>query len=117
MSVFDYVKAINNHKEIEITSDYSQFVINRNFSYFPDTLSYAAEINQYHIDDQTHFNFLFHSIRPRNRFTKWFKKSVGDDLEMIKTYYQVSDKEAMGISKLLSEEQFAEIKSLTDIGG
>jgi hypothetical protein len=117
MSVFDYVKSINNHKEIEITSDYSQFVINRNFSYFPDTLSYAAEINQYHIDDQSHFNFLFHSIRPRNRFTKWAKKGEIESLEMIKTYYQVSDKEAMSISKLLSEEQLAEIKTLTDIGG
>lgn len=117
MGVFDYVKAINNHQEIEITSDYSQFVINRNFSYFPDTLSYAAELNQYQLSDQNHYDFLFNSIRPRKRFTKWFKKSVGDDLEMIKTYYQVSDKEAMGISKLLSKEQLAEIKTLTDIGG
>ena len=114
---FSYVKSINNHNKIEIDNDYSQFVINRHFSYFPDSLMYSAEINQFQLTNQTHYDFLFNSIRPRNRFTKWFKKSSFTNLEMIKKYYQVSDKEALCISKLLGEDQLTEIKKLTDTGG
>lgn len=117
MSVFDYVKSVNTQQEMEVGSDYSQFIMNRHFSYFPDTLAFAAEINQYQIENQANYDFLFNSIRPRNRFTKWAKKGQFTNLELIKKYYQVSDKEAMEISKLLTDEQLSEIEQCLEHGG
>jgi len=114
---FQYIESINKHEEIEVSSDYSQFVVTRHLSYFPDTLLYAAELNQYRVDNQSHYNYLFNSIRPRKRFTKWHKKEKYDNLELIMRYYELSENKALEALKVLSETDIEEIKKITNLGG
>lgn len=116
MSVFDYVNSINSHDEIDITNDYSQFIVTRHFSYFIDTVLYAAEINQYQIDNKAHYQYLFNSIRPRKRFVKWNKQVNNENLEFIKNYYNLSDAKAIEALDLLDESQIIEIKEIMTRG-
>ena len=113
---FQYVNSVNEHKEIEVGSDYSQFIINRHFSYFPDTVMYVAEINQYTLPNESHYKYLFNSIRPKKRFTKWNKKVNVENLELIMKYYQFSENKALDALKVLSDDQIAEIKEIMTRG-
>jgi len=116
MNVFDYVKSINNHAYLNPDEDYSQFVITRNFSYFIDTALYAAEINQYQVPNKAHYDYLFNSIRPRKRFSKWNKKVEYENLDLIMKYYQISETKAIEVLGILTESQINEIKEKLTVG-
>jgi len=76
---FEYVKGINGNIDMTVDGDYNQFIINKNFSMFPDTVLFANEMNTKHVSDQMHYDYLVNSIRPRKRFKKWPKSAKTDD--------------------------------------
>ena len=123
MSPFDYLNAINYSKEKLIVDDltekdYNAFMVNRGLSYFPDTVLAANEMNRYHqIDSRLQFNFLINIIRKRKRFSKWEKKKIDGDIEVIKEYYGYSNSKALQVLSLLTPDQIKILYKKVNKGG
>tara|TARA_B100000683_G_scaffold162314_1_gene156449 strand:+ start:1604 stop:1981 length:378 start_codon:yes stop_codon:yes gene_type:complete len=123
MNPFEYANAINYTKKNIMVDDlaekaYSPYMINRQLSYFPDTVLAANEMNRnHHIDNRLQFDFFINIIRKRKRFSKWFKPEQISDLETIKQYYGYSNEKARQVLTLLSTEQINELKIKVAKGG
>ena len=97
---------------------YLPYMINRQLSYFPDTVLAANEMNRHHhIDNRLQFDFFINIIRKRKRFSKWFKPEQISDLETVKHYYGYSNEKARQVLHLLSTEQINELKNKVAKGG
>ncbi len=123
MSPFEFVKAINNKTDI-MRDDldekaYNSYMINRSFSYFPDTVLLANEMNIYHnLDSKLQNDFFLNTIRKNpKRFSKWNKVVEDDGFEAVKEYYGYSNSKARSALSLLSTEQINIIKKKVDHGG
>ena len=123
MNPFEYANAINYTKKNIMVDDiaekaYNPFMINRQLSYFPDTVLAANEMNRHHhVDNRLQFDFFINIIRKRKRFSKWFKPEEISDLETVKEYYGYSNEKARQILTLLSTEQINELKTKVAKGG
>ena len=123
MNPFEFVKAINNKQDI-IRDDldekaYSTYMINHSFSYFPDTVFLANEMNiNHHLDNKLQNSFYINTIR-RNpkRFSKWNKVKHDGDFEAVKEYYGYNNEKTRSALSLLSTEQINIIKKKVDHGG
>ena len=123
MNPFDYVNSINYTKKNIMVDDitekaYIPYMVNRQLSYFPDTVLAANEMNRnHHIDNRLQFDFFINIIRKRKRFSKWFKPEQISDLDAVKIYYGYSNEKARQIITLLSTEQINELKHKVAKGG
>jgi len=124
MSPFEFINAINFSKENlfedpQAHKDYSSFMINRGLSYFPDTILYANEMNQYNeIPKDWQFLFFLNTIPRKKRFSKWVKKdSETKSLQLVKEYYGYSMEKAEEALKILSKEQLTMIEEKLYKGG
>ena len=65
--------------------DYPNFLVNKGMSLYADTILHANEINRRPwIDNKLAYDYYLNSIRPRKRYSKWFKKTKNEDLELLK---------------------------------
>jgi hypothetical protein len=123
MNPFEFVNSINYSKKDIMDDDltekaYNSFLINRQLSYFQDTVIVANEMNRYHqIDNKLQYHFLLNIIRKRKRFSKWIKPEREDDVEAIKEYYGYSNEKARQSLDLLSPEQKEIIRNKVQKGG
>ena len=123
MNPFDYVNAINKTKKDIMVDDlaekeYNPFIINRALSFFSDTILYANEMNKYHhLDPRLQFDFFINIIRSKNRFSKWFKTTEVENLELIKQHYGYSNEKAKAVLSLFSNEEIDELKQRMYKGG
>ena len=123
MSPFEFVKAINNKKDI-IRDDldeksYLPYMINHSFSYFPDTVLLANEMNaNHHLDNKLQNDFFINTIRKNpKRFSKWNKVKHDGDFEAVKEYYGYNNDKTRSALSLLSTEEINIIKKKVDHGG
>lgn len=120
---FRFLNAINTSKQNVMVDgvdekQYVPFMINRSLSYFNDTVLLANEMNiNHHLDARMQFDFLLHTVRKGKRFAKWAKSSTPDDIEVVKEYYQYSDRKAMEALSLLTDDQISELKQRVYKGG
>jgi len=123
MNPFEYSKAINMSKQDIMIDDlaekeYNSFIVNRSLSYFPDTVLYANEMNvNHHIDARLQFDFFINIVKKRKRFSKWFKATELENLELIKEYYGYSDDKAKSVLNLFSNEELLTLKNRIYKGG
>ena len=123
MNPFDFVNAINTNKKDLIVDDLSEksyvpYVINRQLSYFQDTVLLANEMNKHHqLDNKLQFHFLLNTVRNRKRFSKWFKPEEETDLGAVKEYYGYSNDKARQALTILSRNQIESLKKDTQKGG
>ena len=123
MNPFEYCNAINYTKKNIMIDDiaekaYSSYMINRQLSYFPDTVLAANEMNKnHHLDNRLQFDFFINIIRKRKRFSKWFKPEHISDLDVVKKYYGYSNEKARQVLTLLSTENINELKHKVAKGG
>ena len=123
MSPFEYLNAINYSKKDIMVDDitekaYNSFMVNRSLSYFPDTVFAANEMNIHHqIDSRLQFDFLINIIRKRKRFSKWDKKKINSDVEVVKEYYGYNEEKALQILSILSTDQLNELYKKVSKGG
>lgn len=117
----DFLNSINQTKENLLSKDprlekeFVPFVINKCFSYFPDTLFYANRMNEMaHLDKRMQYDYLMASIIKRKRFSKWIKPEESADIEAVKEVYGYSDQRAREVLDLLPMEK---IRELTQKGG
>ena len=123
MNPFEYVNAINYTKKDIMTDDitekgYAPYMINRQLSYFPDTVLAANEMNRnHHLDNRLQFDFFINIVRKRKRFSKWHKPETVSDLEAVKKYYGYSNEKARQVLSLLTTDQINELKNKVMTGG
>jgi len=125
MKLTEYLNAINYTKEPlmdtedeQVEKKYTPFIINRCLSYFIDTVIHANEINKYaSADKKMQFDYYREALRKRKRFSKWQKKEITDNLEIVKEYYGYSNTKATEIMDLLSEKEIEEMRIYLTGGG
>ena len=123
MNPFEYANAINYTKKNIMVDDiaeksYSPYMINRQLSYFPDTVLAANEMNRnHHLDNRLQFDFFINIIRKRKRFSKWFKPEQISDLDVVKKYYGYSNEKAHQVLTILTADQINELKRKVMTGG
>lgn len=125
MSFFDFLNSINDTKkdllkEDPLTEkDYIPFMINRGLSYFPDTIMYANEMNQFaQAPKNWQYDFYRIAIPKKKRFSKWHKKDQNsEDLKMIMTEYSYSSEKAAKALEILTPEQIEKLKEKHNPGG
>lgn len=119
-SPFDYINSISsNKKDIMVDEkEYNAFIVNRGLSYFQDTIMYSNEMNKYNqLDNRLQYSFLLNVIRPKKRFSKWAKKTNNNDVNMIVEYFGYSQKKAIDVLNILSNNDLKIIKSKLEKGG
>ena len=126
-SPFDYINSINVTKKNMMRDtdndalaekDYNAFIVNRGLSYFQDTVTIANEMNIHHdLDHKLQYEFLINIVRPRKRFSKWFKKEQDSDVEAVAEFYGYSNERAAQALTILSDEQITRIKEKLEKGG
>ena len=123
MNPFEYVNAINYTKKDIMIDDvtekgYAPYMINRQLSYFPDTVLAANEMNRnHHLDNRLQFDFFINIVRKRKMFSKWHKPETVSDLEAVKKYYGYSNEKARQVLSLLTTDQINELKNNVMTGG
>jgi hypothetical protein len=112
----DILNSINQTKENllskdpRLEKDYVPFVINKCFSYFPDTIFYANRMNQVaFLDKKLQYDYYIHSISKRKRFSKWIKPEENKDLEVVKEVYGYSDARAREVIDMLPMDKLREL--------
>jgi hypothetical protein len=117
MNPFDYVNSISFNKK-DIMKDeldekgYPGFIINKALSLYPDTIFYANEMNMRPaINGRLAYDYYLNSIRPRKRFSKWFKKQDNESTDVVMEYYKVDYLLATEYLKILSPNQVEELKT------
>ena len=126
MNPFDYVNSINNHKNIMVDTEndelaergYNPYIVNRQFSYFIDTVHAVNAMNERHdLDNKLQYEFLINIIRPRKRFSKWAKPDEYNDFEVVKEYYGYNNEKTKAAMDVLSGEQIVKLKDGIQKGG
>jgi hypothetical protein len=117
---FDYLNSINVNKNNMMRGSendelaekqYNAFLVNRGLSYFQDTVALANEMNlRADLDNKPQYEFLLNIVRPRKRFSKWHKKDQDDKVDIIIQYYNCSQRKALEILNVLTEDQFSQIR-------
>jgi hypothetical protein len=116
MNPFEYIKSINDTKKDIMVDDvaekgYNPFIINRNFSFFNDTVLYANEMNRFHhLDHRLQFDFFINIIKKKKRWSKWIKPQDINNLELIKQHYGYSNDKAKSVLELFNNAQIEELK-------
>lgn len=112
----DFLNSINQTKENLISKDsklekeYVPYVINKCFSYFPDTVFYANRMNQMaFLDKKMQYDYYIHSIPKRKRFSKWIKPEENKDIEVVKEVFGYSDTRAREVVDLLPIDKLREL--------
>jgi hypothetical protein len=117
----EFLNSINQTKENLLSKDprlekeFVPFVINKCFSYFPDTIFYANRMNQVaFLDKKMQYDYYLHSISKRKRFSKWVKAEENKDLEIVKEIFGYSDQRAKEVIDLLPMDK---LRDLVQKGG
>lgn len=123
LSPFDFITSVSHSKTdlIETKEDeaaYNAYMVNRGLSYFQDTILYANEMNLRHaLPKDAQYRYYLNVLRPRKRFSKWFKAEKSETLDLIQSYYNCNRLKAKTILKLLSTEDLENINKTTNKGG
>jgi hypothetical protein len=125
MNVFDIVNSLSYTKKLEFSEndsemekEYLPFIVNRAFSYYPDTIMHSNELNfRSFASKRMQYDYYYHSLRSRKRYSKWLKKSKNDNIELIQKYYNLSKAKAIQALELLTKEQLSQIRSEMSVGG
>jgi hypothetical protein len=113
---FEFINSISYKKNNLLKDGYSEkdypsFLVNKGLSLYADTILYANEINRRPwIDNKLAYDYYLNSIRPRKRYSKWFKKTKNEDLELLKEYYKCSESKALEYLNILSETQLEKLR-------
>lgn len=107
---FDIINAIDKGERVDNLKKYDKFLTTRFYSYFIDTIMYSAEAAQFtNLENSAHYEYFFNAVKPKKRFSKWFKSEKDENAKIVAEYYDCSYSSAMDILKILTEEQLSYI--------
>ena len=125
MNVFDIVNSLSrfkdsefNENDLEMEKAYIPFIVNRSFSYYPDTIIHSNEMNRTpFLSKRMQHDYFKYSLNSRKRFSKWLKKERNEDIEVVQKYFNFSKKKAIEALKILSKDDLKTIQIEMDQGG
>jgi len=122
--LFQFVDAVSHTKDASFLDDptwekeYVPFVVNRAFSYHADSLLAANVMNERpHLQKNLAVYFYLHTLRPRKRYSSWYKNSVSDDARVVAEYYGCSLRHAASLVSLHSSDQLMTMRTRIYKGG
>jgi hypothetical protein len=109
---FDVIEAIGNTKQDlmrespeECAKAFNPYLTNRAFSYHPDTVLFANDMNVLcHLDADMQYRVLFDSIRAKKRFSKWHKPTDAERVDALSEWYQINRTRARELLRVLNPE-------------
>jgi len=107
VGLFDYINSINDKKYSppnDIDKDYNIFMVNRFFMHFPDTVFIANELNSREMSNKMHYDFLYHVVSKKKRFTKWYKETNSKNLDLVRQYYECNEEKAKQYLSVLNND-------------
>jgi hypothetical protein len=127
MKPFDYVNAVSDSKKnlmVGTENDelaekgYNPYLTNKSLSYHVDAILYANEMNHYaSLDNKLQFDYYFHGLPKKKRFSKWVKKNEDESLELVSEWYGCSYSKATEILKIINKSTLDLIKQKLQKGG
>lgn len=113
---FDYVNSINNKKQYmyDDGEGYNSYIVNRSLSYHPDAVLFVNDVNKsYDMPDQQKYDYLFYSVRKRNRnHAKWYKTDNRKTIANIMEYYECNAKVAKQYLRTMKSEDVDYINNM-----
>lgn len=124
--LFDYVNAVCGQDAVggqknnllatddpEILKGYDAFIMRRALAQNMDTIVCAEQMNLLHfVDDWMQWNYAFHTVPAKKRYSKWAKKSAADpDIVMLSKHYQISPEKAAEYLALFTDEQMNTLRT------
>ena len=109
MKLGDILNSINTGKEPLINREnervYVPYIVSRCFSNFMDTVLHANELNLRRVTDRKqHYDYLFHAVRKRRRFSPWQKREESPLREAVAWFYGVSRRKADEYIRILKPQ-------------
>lgn len=114
-TIFDFINSINNKNYIldeDNEHELNSFMLNRGFSFFPDTIFLANEANVLNLSGKNHYDFLYYTVDKKKRFSKWFKEEKNDDVDFIMEIFDITANKAKEYLSVLSDEDLQELKDI-----
>lgn len=120
-SPFDFSKSINEQKysfEDIDKNAYSQYIVNKIFSFYPDTIFLANEANMYpEMEPKQHYDFLFHTVSKKQRYSKWVKQNKDSDILELSEKLNMNYDKMVEIVSILSDDELKKLKASLETGG
>jgi hypothetical protein len=122
-SAYFFFKSICNRDNVldedpDLVKDYKPYVINKYFSFHYDSIGATNEMNlKPFLDHRMQFDYFINTLRKRKRSLVWIVDSEGEDISLIKEYYNVSLSKAKDIYKLIDIDMMGVIRKRLDKGG
>lgn len=102
----------------ETEQKYPAFMINRALSQYEDTALIANEVNRHSsLDPKLQYDFYFHLVAKRKRFSKWAKANKTEEVKTIMEAYNISAKKAEEIQTMFSSEEMEQLRQYLYKGG
>ena len=127
MTVFDVVAALSFTKKDPLRGtpndelarkDYKPFLINRTFSYHPDAIFNANEMNMHpDLDLELQNDFYINILSKRKRYAKWIKPETSENLEMVMEYFGYGRTKALEALTVLTVDDITMIHDKMYRGG
>lgn len=124
MKFKDFAQSINYDKKPLLDEDekayklYNPFLINKNFSYFTDTIFYANEMNcNWELDKKMQFDFMRLGIRKKKRFCPWVHKDMDENIDLVRKAFGYNEAKASEVLNILGPEDIEKIKKHLNTGG
>ena len=120
---FDFVKSVSYTKKDLMEEgleerEYKPFLVNKSLSYHQDSIHFVNEMNIRHgSENRLQYLFFLNTLRKRQRFSQWSKPYVSKKLDVIKEYYQISNKQAKDYMAILSDSDVRNLKKRMKTGG
>jgi hypothetical protein len=119
--IIDWLTSKTKPDDVETPKDgYNSFIINRHFSYFPDLIFFANEMNKsqnFSSDIDMQFGFYDGILKKQKRFAKWAKTTKNPDIAIIMEYYGYSVNKSKQVIGILTSTQIKEIAKELQKGG
>ena len=118
MNPFEYIKAINEKKQVEDPTQYNAYLANIAFSLSLDTVILANEMNCYpNLPPEAQYDFLYGTVQKARRYNKWFKEVENPHLQLVMEYFNYSKQKALEALEVLTQDNLRDIIESTDRGG
>jgi hypothetical protein len=123
IGLFDIINDISSHSNViselieteGFPKEYSAFMITKAFGNFYDTILLANEMNLRHwIPNEAHYHFLYNSVYPRKRFSKWYKQTSDENFSHIAKVLNISERVLRLIYKNIPKESIDAILEYKD---
>ena len=75
-------------------------------------------MNMYsHLDKKLQYDFFINILRPRKRYSKWFKRESNDDLDAVAEYFGYNYVRAKEALDVLTDDDIKKLKQKLQKGG